>query len=97
MTFFQKFFRARTTDPETSKQAAEQAEDLANKHFSLIHLALIKNGALGKDGIAYVTGLDGNQVARRLPEMQRLGVIELTGQKVESLSGRMEREWRAKK
>jgi hypothetical protein len=48
---------------------------------------------LGKDGIAAMTDLDGNQVARRLNEMKVLGLIELTGNTVKSNSGRNEREW----
>jgi hypothetical protein len=51
------------------------------------------HGALGKDGIAAMTDLDGNQVARRLNEMKVLGLIELTGNTVKSNSGRNEREW----
>jgi predicted transcriptional regulator len=49
---------------------------------------------LGKDGIATHTGLDGNQVARRLKELETLGLIGLTGKTVASKSKRQEREWR---
>ena len=51
---------------------------------------------MGKDGIAAQTGLDSNQVARRLKELEEDGEISLTGQVVKSKSGRMEREWRIK-
>jgi predicted transcriptional regulator len=54
---------------------------------------LQNNGPLGKDGIAKLTGLESNQVARRLNEMKVLGLIQLTGNKVKSNSGRNEREW----
>jgi len=90
-----KFPRVRTTDPITSFEAADQAKDLASKHHKAIVEAL-KVGAMGKDGIAAATGLDGNQVARRLPELKRIGEIELTGNTTKSKSGRAEREWRIK-
>ena len=51
-------------------------------------------GALGKDGIARKTGLDVNQCSRALPILERQGLVELTGRKVNSDSGRPEREWR---
>jgi DNA-binding transcriptional regulator LsrR (DeoR family) len=59
----------------------------------LIVACLQLHGALGKDGIAKHTGLDGNQVARRLNELLKEGQICLTGNQVKSNSGRMEREW----
>lgn len=93
-SIFSKFFsRARTTDPTTSHEAAESIKDTADRHMKLIHEALELNGPMGKDGIAYASGLDPNQVSRRLPEMAKLGMVKLTGQTVESMSGRKEREW----
>lgn len=92
---FLDIFRARKNDPETSKQAAVDIEAAAPHHFSKIHDVLTKFGPLGKDGIAYFSLLDGNAVARRLPEMKRLKMVELTGNTVTSNSGRKEREWRA--
>lgn len=88
-----QFPRVRATDPITSFEAADQAKDLASKHHKAIVEAL-KNGAMGKDGIAAATGLDGNQVARRLPELAKMGFIELTGNTTRSKSGRSEREWK---
>lgn len=90
-----KFPRVRATDPITSFEAADQAKDLASKHHKAIVEAL-KIGAMGKDGIAAAAGLDSNQVARRLPELARVGEIELTGNTTKSKSGRAEREWRIK-
>jgi len=55
---------------------------------------LAKGGALGKDGIAAITGLESMQVARRLHELEREGKISLTGNVVKSYSGRWEREWK---
>jgi predicted transcriptional regulator len=89
------FNRVRTSDPVTSYEAADAAKDLASKHFIIIVDCLKAHGALGKDGIARHSGLDRNQVSRRLNELLKLGLIELTGNKVKSDSGLNEREWRA--
>jgi transcription initiation factor IIE alpha subunit len=86
--------RVRNTDPLTSWQAAGSAKDLASRHAQLIVDCLEKYGAMGKDGIAAQTGLESNQVARRLNDLERDGKICLTGKVVKSNSGRMEREWK---
>ncbi len=91
-----KFFRARATDAITSFQAADSIKDVAKMHQEVIVACLQRFGPLGKDGIATQTGLQSNQVARRMNELQKLDLIELTGKTVESLSGRQEREWRFK-
>lgn len=87
------FHRARTMDPTTSHQAAEEIKKVAPQHMELIHNCLHEHGPLGKDGIARHTGLNGNQIARRLPEMQRIGLVKETGFTVPSDAGRQEREW----
>jgi hypothetical protein len=51
---------------------------------------------MGKDGIARHSGLTGAQVDRRLHEMAKVNLVELTGKKVLSDAGRPEREWRKK-
>ena len=88
------FSRVRKSDPLTSFVAADSAKELAKKNGSIIVQCLVQHGPLGKDGIATHTGLDGNQVARRLKELETLGWIELTGKTVASKSKRQEREWR---
>ena len=88
-----EFPRVRASDPETSFQAAESIKPVAPKHYSIILDCLQEHGALGKDGISAMTNLDSNQVARRLNEMNKLGLIKLTGKTVKSNSGREEREW----
>lgn len=85
--------RSRSTDPITSFKAADQAKDLSKHHSTLIVQCLQIHGPLGKDGIAKKTGLEGNQVARRLNELLKEGLICLTGKEVKSNSGRAEREW----
>ena len=87
------FPRVRATDPVTSFEAAEAIKPVVEDHHRIIHACLQEYGALGKDGIAALTNLDGNQVARRLNEMKVLGLIYLTGNTVKSNSGRNEREW----
>lgn len=91
-----KFFRARATDAITSFQAADSIKDVAKMHQEVIVAALQRFGPMGKDGISNATGLQSNQVARRMNELQKLDLIELTGQTVKSNSGRQEREWRFK-
>ena len=89
------FARARTTDPETSHKAAKSIGETANKHYHIIYDCLMDYGALGKDGISKITGLESNQISRRLPEMQKIGWVELTGAEVLSKYNKAEREWKA--
>jgi predicted transcriptional regulator len=91
-----EFPRVRANDPLTSFEAAESIKESVPQHHQLILDCLHNNGPLGKDGIAFFTQLDSNQVARRLNEMKIMGLIELTGNNVKSNSGRNEREWIAK-
>ena len=84
---------ARATDPDTSHMAAD-ALDFRNRHFKAILHVLTH--PMGKDSIAGYSGLSGEQVCRRLTEMYRAGLIEPTGNKVRSMTGRPEREWRKK-
>ena len=88
------FPRARTRDPVTSHLAAA-ALTTATDHYTAIHEALTLHGPAGKDRIAALAGLDPVQVSRRLPEMRKLGLVGLTGETVQSRSGRAEREWQA--
>jgi hypothetical protein len=88
------FPRARTRDPVTSHLAAAQVTT-ATDHYTAIHEALTLYGPAGKDRIAALAGLEPSQVARRLPEMRRIGLVGLTGETVQSNSGRAEREWAA--
>jgi len=91
------FGRVRKSDPITSYEAADSAQEFASDHFNMIMGALRTHGALGKDGIAQHSKLDSNQVSRRLSELKKMEMIELTGNKVKSKSGNNEREWRIKK
>ena len=86
---------ARRTDPETSHQAAAQAKELAARHARMILATLEAHGPCGKDRIGALTTITGHAVGKRLSEMERMGLIVLTGRTVRSASGRQEREWRA--
>jgi DNA-binding MarR family transcriptional regulator len=90
--FINRLFRS--TDPVTSKMAAAQAEPMLARHERVI-LEALKLSPNGKTGIARLSGLDENQVSRRLKIMQQRGLIDLTGKVVKSSTNRAEREWRA--
>ena len=82
--------QARNTDPFTSHLAAKAMNPSA--HYALIIDAL-KLSPAGKTLIAKRSGLHHGQVARRLTELERNGLITLTGKTVKSDSNRQEREW----
>lgn len=89
MKLFDLFKRARSTDPVTSFEAIVKPE----RHFQMIVDCLKTHGPLGKDGIASRLNLESSAVARRLPELQTMGLVKLTGNIVKSSKGRNEREW----
>jgi predicted transcriptional regulator len=91
MNLFDLFKRARSTDPITSFEAAEQVKP--DKHFAMIVDCLHTHGPLGKDGIATRLGLESSAISRRLPELQKMGIVKLTGKIVKSSKNRNEREW----
>jgi hypothetical protein len=92
MDNFELDFRplARNTDPFTSHLAAQAMNPSA--HYALIIKALEVSPA-GKTLIGMRAGLDHNQVSRRLNELEKQGIIGLTGKTVKSDSNRQEREW----
>ena len=85
--------RVRASDPITSFLAADSVHTFASQHSAAI-LQCLALGPAGKDGIAAHIGLDGHQIGKRLTELEREGLVMLTGAKVQSKSGRLEREWR---
>ena len=86
---FYPYKQARTSDPYTSHLAANSINPSA--HYALIIDAL-KVSPAGKTLIAKRAGLHHGQVARRLTELERNGLITLTGKTVKSDSNRQERE-----
>jgi hypothetical protein len=91
------YTRARNTDPSTSHEAADSVKEFAHAHYHQILFALLAHGPLGKDGIAKKANTnnreDGVAISRRLPELQKMGLVSPTGEKVQSRSGCSEREW----
>jgi predicted ArsR family transcriptional regulator len=70
--------RARNDDPSTSHAAAERVDEFSHKHYALI-LADLKRCYGTIYQIAAATGLSHVQVARRMPELQKLGKVETSG------------------
>ena len=88
--YFPNFPRVRNTDPDTSHAAADQVDDLANKHHLIIVAALQTPGTIYD--IAARTDLDHNAVARRMSELERMDLVFTDGKK-KGASGRMCRVW----
>jgi hypothetical protein len=72
---------ARRRDPSTSKDAARKATTFANHHRDRIHAALATPGNIYE--IAKRSGLDHVAVARRLPELMKMGLAEPTEERRE--------------
>lgn len=87
------FDLARRTDPPTSKAAAARVQVFRGEHALLIMQAL-EQGPAGKTEIGRRCGLTEQQVARRMHELRRAGLVERTGREVESESGCGEDEYR---
>ena len=93
MDIFSEFPRVRSSDPVTSFEAAEGVKQFEKQHNYIIVACLQTYGALGKDGISRHCALDRQQVSKRLHELQRAGIIRLTGKTVKSDANKNEREW----
>lgn len=66
---------ARRSDPATSHAAAERAQGFAASQRGRIYLALIGHGPMtAKELVTHIVMTD-VQVCRRLPELQRLGLV----------------------
>ena len=87
------FAAARRTDPATSKAAAARAAAFTGDHARRI-LAALEVGPAGKTEIGRRCGLTEQQVARRMHELRRAGLVERTGREVRSASGNREHEYR---
>jgi hypothetical protein len=67
--------RARRTDPITSKAAAVNAEKFTGGHYALILAALDRIQTGTAQEIGQAAGLTVVQCARRLPELQKAGLV----------------------
>jgi transcription initiation factor IIE alpha subunit len=85
---------ARRSDPFTSKAAAARVSEFANTHHTKILEAMAEHGApMGAEQIAAYTSIDAYQVRKRLPELQRAGLIQPLDVCRTTTSGRKERLW----
>ena len=78
---------ARRTDPATSHAAANKAASITPSQRNIIAAALAYEPGTVKQ-ISDRCGLSQYAVSKRLPELQRMGLIELTGREVDGC-----REW----
>lgn len=67
----------RSTDPITSKVAAEKTKEFRARHIAKIWNCLKENGSKNFKEIALLTGLEPVQVARRRKEMEEDKLIEV--------------------
>jgi predicted ArsR family transcriptional regulator len=83
---------ARNTDPETSHAAAARIEPSGARHRARI-MAVLERGPGTFEEIALRAELRDSQVWRRLPDLQKLGFAEPTGEERPGASGRFQRVW----
>jgi predicted ArsR family transcriptional regulator len=85
---------ARRRDPATSQEAAARVAEFAGTHHAKILEALIKIGSpAGAEQIAAYSKIDAYQVRKRLPELDRAGLVRSFEQTRVTASGRHERLW----
>jgi predicted Rossmann fold nucleotide-binding protein DprA/Smf involved in DNA uptake len=89
------FAAARRDDPPTSKAAGRASRAFAAGHGRRI-LEALEAGPGTKDEIAARCGLDEQQVARRMHELKRRGLVEEVGEAVSPTGNRETRYGRAK-
>ncbi len=92
---------AKSTDPDTSKQAANGARELIKKHESLILDCLQKHKSGTAEQIAAYINLDGHRidgvkVSRRMRGLVLAGKVIDSGLKGTTQSGRQAIVWRIK-
>jgi len=67
---------ARTTDPHTSHEAAQEAVGLANNNRKLCLDALLTHGPMTGHEVAARLGVGFDKVHKRLPELKEAGLLE---------------------
>ena len=93
LPLFSPTVAARRTDPATSHATAAMAGGVRDNHNKRI-LAALRLGPGSKDEIGARAGLIGHAVGKRMPDLRRAGLVELTGANRRSASGRPEQEYR---
>lgn len=88
---------ARTTDPDTSHEAAEDARLRSGKHRALALAALREAGSRGLTDfeLADRTGVAQTSIGVRRKELQRAGYVEATDMRRPAPSGSAAIVWRA--
>lgn len=86
---------ARRTDPKPSHAAAAKVPAFRGKHATRI-LDALAAGPAGQSEIARRTGMTVAAVSKRLPELRRVGAIEVDGDCPSASGGRETRYRRAK-
>jgi hypothetical protein len=91
---FDPRFMARTSDPETSKEAARAASKFAGDHHLRVLAGLQRaGGKAGAEHIGWIISIAPYAVRKRLPELETIGKVRRTGQTVLTRAGRKEQEW----
>lgn len=94
MTQIDAFSLARTTDPETSHDAAASMLGYAASHRAKILAYLRDCGGATGDRIDEALDWKHATANRRLPELRRLGLVVMTEETDVTRSGRRARIWR---
>ena len=90
--FDTKFVRSRSTDPQTSKESAARVDDFSSAMYKKISAELEKGNGTYEE-LADRLGAGKDQLCKRLPEMERLGIIQLTGELRKGSTNRNQRVW----
>ena len=85
----------RASDPITSFEAADRVKEFQADHCTRILAALKRMGQSGAEQIAAMTGMDAYQVRKRLPELQKNGLVQPYQATRKTSTGRSERLWGA--
>lgn len=85
----------RASDPITSFEAADRVKEFQADHCTRILAALKRIGTAGAEQIGAMTGMDAYQVRKRLPELQKNGLVQPYSETRKTSTGRHERIWGA--
>jgi len=87
--------KARTSDPDTSHQAAASVEDSAETQRRSVQYILRTYGPKTADEIDAVLGWRVTTAGRRLPELRALGLADMLPETGATRSGRQAHFWQA--
>ncbi len=88
--------RARTTDPQTSHEAAASMADAAGRQRAMVLLVLRDHGPQTADAVDAILEGEGwkrTTAGRRLPELMEIGQVERTDEKRLTRSKRRAHVW----